>query len=122
MLTQSYVHGASERPLIGDTIEFGITVGNVYSQTARIVRVVDFYPPSCLDYLSASVPASQVDTGQAKVTWSDLTTTFGDLAPGEILELLVQSPAVERVPQFLSIKADPSCIEALEDLELHVGV
>ena len=76
-----------------EVLTYSITIRNSGSTTVTQLFAVDEYPAQCLCYVSSTPPgASSVITMTmgGRVVWADLTNDFGDLAPGDEIELLVR--------------------------------
>ncbi len=66
---------------VGDTVTFQVAVKNTGNTTLVTVPMTDTFNTTYLTFSSASVtPTSQTPAGT--LTWDDLTTAWGNLAPG----------------------------------------
>lgn len=63
---------------VGDAMTFRITVHNAGPVTLNPVPLDDFYSPACLQFVSATVTPSSVDTALGKLHWNNI----GPLAAG----------------------------------------
>lgn len=65
---------------IGEDISYDITITNNGSTTITTLPVVDTYDESIVSFVSSTVaPDDNNDDGE--LNWTDITTTFGDVAP-----------------------------------------
>ncbi|MDO8964784.1 MAG: hypothetical protein Q7W30_09885 [Coriobacteriia bacterium] len=73
---------AGQDPIValGDTVTYDIGVHNGGDTTLVVLPLADAFDASRLAFVAASPAQSVVAT--PNVTWADLTTTTGDLAPG----------------------------------------
>ena len=72
----------------GATINFTIRITNTGTITLTVLPLVDRYSNAFIEYASASI-APDPGSGNGVVTWSDLTTALGDLAPQATASLVV---------------------------------
>lgn len=56
--------------------------------TVTTLPLEDYYDNSVISYQSAT-PSADLAPGDGTLTWFDLTTTFGDLGPGDVIEVEV---------------------------------
>jgi hypothetical protein len=74
---------------VGQYLTFTIDIVNNSAFTVTTLPLTDDYNEAVLAYVDASVPPSNVDTGAGQIDWDDLTTSFGDLAPGQSITVIV---------------------------------
>ncbi|MCB9156376.1 MAG: DUF11 domain-containing protein, partial [Caldilineaceae bacterium] len=72
----------------GATIHFTIRITNTGAITLTVLPLTDRYSNAFIEYESASI-APDPGSGNGVVTWSDLTTALGDLAPQATASLVV---------------------------------
>jgi uncharacterized repeat protein (TIGR01451 family) len=72
--------------IVDGTITFIISIANIGSSTIDVLPLWDYFT-SDLSYIGGSPPADSVDNVAGVVQWDDLTTCFGNMAPGEVFTL-----------------------------------
>ena len=60
----------------------------------EVVNLTDTYDPAKLNFTSATPPPDHVDEVNGTLVWDDLTTTFGDLAPDNSIQVTLNFTAV----------------------------
>jgi len=83
-VTKSLASGQPSTVRVGDTVTFVVTVANTGDTVMDVVPLRDDYPAT-LGFASASPPPDAQAPGS--LNWNDLTTTFGDLAPGDSVQV-----------------------------------
>ncbi len=73
--------------ILGENVTFTIEITNTGGTTLTTVNLTDTYNSSILVFLTSSVPPQTILPGY--LFWEDLTTTLGDLDPGEHLEVIL---------------------------------
>ncbi|MEM7132885.1 MAG: SdrD B-like domain-containing protein [Chloroflexota bacterium] len=71
---------------VGETISYTIRITNTGSVLLTVVPLEDRYSDVFLTFVSASVPPD-VSSGNGLLTWSDVTTALGNIAPGASVSL-----------------------------------
>jgi uncharacterized repeat protein (TIGR01451 family) len=79
---------------VGDNFTYTILIRNDSPLTITALSLTDTYDKSFVDFVDAVPIPDSVDTGAGSLTWNDLITTFGDLSPGESLEVSVGFEAI----------------------------
>ncbi len=74
---------------VGEYLTFTIFIRNDSTFTITTLPMSDTYNTAVLGYADASVPPDSVDTGTGRIDWNDLTTFFGNLAPGDQATVIV---------------------------------
>jgi len=78
------------RVLLGDTIEFRITVTNTGSTTLTSILLTDDYPFPCFEFVDANPAPDAHDPIMHTLVWHNLCDTFGsNLPPGASFEVRV---------------------------------
>jgi uncharacterized repeat protein (TIGR01451 family) len=80
----------------GQVITFGLTLTNTSSATITELPLWDTYDENLLTFRSASLPPDSVTPGLA--TWTDLTISLGDLAPGASLTQTLSFSVTDPLP------------------------
>lgn len=72
----------------GVNITFNIKVENVGEVPIAHIPIYDLYETDVLQYLSTDISPPEMDVNgmDGKIFWSDITTDFGDLAPGQAVQ------------------------------------
>ncbi|MCO5197202.1 MAG: hypothetical protein M9941_05555 [Anaerolineae bacterium] len=73
---------------VGESITYTIRITNTGPVTVTTLPLEDYYDNSVISYQSAT-PSADLAPGDGTLTWFDLTTTFGDLGPGDVIEVEV---------------------------------
>jgi fimbrial isopeptide formation D2 family protein/uncharacterized repeat protein (TIGR01451 family) len=76
---------------VGDPVSYEITVTNTGDTVIDILPLQDVFDDAHLAYVDAVPPEDSVAANV--ITWNDLTTTFGDLAPGASIDVTVNFTA-----------------------------
>ena len=71
----------------GQVITFNVMITNTGSVNLTHLPLRDEFDVDDISFLGASEPPDVVDTDNGVITWNDLTSSLGDLAPGEALDL-----------------------------------
>ncbi len=74
---------------VGEYLTFTILIRNDTTFTVTTLPLVDVYNNAVLGYADAAPPPDSVDEGTGQLDWNDLTTAFGDLAPGQQIVIVV---------------------------------
>ncbi|MFO7678465.1 MAG: hypothetical protein R6X34_00275 [Chloroflexota bacterium] len=74
---------------VGEYLTFTIRIRNQSQFTVTTLPLSDNFNNAVLAYVDASVPPDSVDTAAGAIEWNDLTTFFGDLAPGAEVTVIV---------------------------------
>ena len=74
---------------VGEYLTFTIEIVNQSAFTVTTLPLSDDFNNGVLAYVDASVAPDSVDVGAGQLEWNDLTTTFGDLAPGQMVMVIV---------------------------------
>lgn len=74
---------------VGEYLTFTILIRNDAAFTVTTLPLSDTYNATVLAYADAVPPPDSVDTGAGRLDWNDLTASFGDLAPGQQILVLV---------------------------------
>ena len=74
---------------VGEELTFTIRIENQTAFTVTTLPLSDTYNAAVLGYLGAVPAPDNVDTGNGRIDWDDLTTTFGNLAPGQQITVTV---------------------------------
>ncbi|MEZ4706752.1 MAG: SdrD B-like domain-containing protein [Caldilineaceae bacterium] len=97
------------------SISFTIRVENVSAATLTSVELTEVFDPSYLSFFSSvnTVPLPDV-VNSGELIWPDLTNTFGDLAPGQSIEIVVYLPRLKRpaMPPTVSCARAAICVIA----------
>ena len=72
---------------VGEYLTFTIEIRNDAAFTITTLPLSDTYNAAVLGYYDAAPPPDS--TGAGWLSWNDLTTTFGDLAPGQQIVVVV---------------------------------
>ncbi len=86
-ITKSLATTQSATVRIGDTIDYTIAIENSGDTTLAAIAVGDAFVDADLDYVTATPAPSSTTAGS--LTWTDITTFFGDLAPGATATMTV---------------------------------
>ena len=89
---------------VGEYLTFTIRVENRASFTVTQLPLRDDYNADILAYVDASpAPTSfTTGTGTQQIVWSDLTNDFGDLAPGQVVTVIVGFIAEHPTPAVVN--------------------
>ena len=95
---------------VGDTVTFALKVTNNGTNPIDILPLTDGYDTTYLSFLSATPsPNNTADDGQ--LDWSDLTTTLGNVGPGQSVTVTVNfiskaptSPTTDNIVQMIGAK------------------
>lgn len=74
---------------VGEYLTFTVLVRNDTVFTVTTLPLSDTYNAAVLGFADAVPPPDTVDEGAGRIDWDDLTTVFGDLAPGQAIVLVV---------------------------------
>lgn len=80
-VVKSIAAGEPSTLRLGETTTFDLVVTNTGDTVLVDIPLTDAYDPTYLEFVSASPSISSTATGM--VGWTDITATFGNLAPGE---------------------------------------
>ncbi len=89
---------------VGEYLTFTIRVENRASFTVTQLPLRDDYNADVLAYVDASqMPTSfTTGTGTQQIVWADLTDNFGDLAPGQVVTVVVGFIAEHPTPAVVN--------------------
>src|SRR5436853_2090974 len=87
---------------VGEYLTFTIRITNSGTLTVTRLPVIDQYESNILR-LDATTPLSSTNvvtpaTGGGLITWADLTTTFGPIAPGASVSIVTRFRAIAPKP------------------------
>lgn len=69
--------------VVNGMVTFTIRLTNTGSVTLGVIPLIDrFMGP--VSYVGGTPPADAVDSQASRLTWNDLTTSFGDMVPGQV--------------------------------------
>lgn len=74
---------------VGEYLTFTIRVENQAAFTVTQLPLLDDYNEAVLAFVDATPAPDSVDTGTGEIDWNDITTFFGDLAPGQVVTVVV---------------------------------
>lgn len=94
-LTKTLTQPAGGTALVGNPVIFTIKIKNTGTTTLVTIPLTDTYDPSKLEYDALTPPTPAPDSVTVgKISWIDLTTTLGDLAPNQEFTIVVAFKAV----------------------------
>ncbi|MBK8900469.1 MAG: hypothetical protein IPM53_04740 [Anaerolineaceae bacterium] len=89
--------------LVGETLTFTIRIENQSAFAVTTLPLSDTFNTAVLGFASAIPAPDTVNTATGRLDWADLTTFFGDLAPGQVVtvvtEFIAEHPATAIVNQ-----------------------
>lgn len=74
---------------VGQYLTFTIEIQNRTNFTVTTLPLSDTYDMNVLGYVDATPAPDVIDTANGRLDWTDLTTFFGDLAPGQTVWVVV---------------------------------
>ena len=74
---------------VGEYLTFTIRVENQAAFTVTQLPLTDDYNEAVLGFVDANPAPDTVDAGAGQIDWNDITTFFGDLAPGQVVTVVV---------------------------------
>jgi len=74
---------------VGEYLTFTVLIRNDTVFTVTTLPLSDTYNTAVLGFVDAVPPPDTVDEEAGRIDWGDLTTSFGDLAPGQAIVLVV---------------------------------
>lgn len=77
--------GQADTVSVGETVTFDIAVTNSGDTTIAALGLADTYDPAVFAFESATPDVSS--SGAGVLNWADLTTHFGDIAPGGVVHV-----------------------------------
>ncbi|MCK6625355.1 MAG: IgGFc-binding protein [Anaerolineae bacterium] len=80
----------------GQVVTFSLVVTNTGSETITSFPLRTTFEIQYLTFQNAAPPPDGVDAGQ--ISWNDLTSSFGDLAPSAAMNLTVNWAVLENLP------------------------
>jgi len=97
----------------GASLSFTIRITNTGDAIVTTLPLTDTYDVTYLSYdsLNGSMPATDNNTDDGYLDWSDLTATEGDLAPGGVIEVVVYFTALK---DSSGLAAQSPCVNAGE--------
>lgn len=87
---------------IGEYITFTIFIENRSTFTVTTLPLSDTFNSAVLGYVDAVPAPDSVDVANSRLDWNDLTTTFGDLGPGESIQVVVGFIAEHPAPAVVN--------------------
>jgi len=80
---------------VGQPISFTIRITNTGNVTITMLPLMDTYNAIYLSYdsINGSTPTTDDNADDGQLDWSDLTITEGDLAPGDVIEVVTRFTA-----------------------------
>lgn len=87
---------------VGEYLTFTILIDNSTSFTVTTLPLSDTFNTDVLAYVDAVPPPDSVDEGAGRLDWNDLTTFFGDLAPGQQVTVVVGFIAEHPAPAVVN--------------------
>ena len=88
---------------VGELLTFTIRIENQSSFTVTTLPLSDTFNTAVLGFANAIPAPDTVNTATGRLDWADLTTFFGDLAPGQVVtvvtEFVAEHPATAIVNQ-----------------------
>jgi len=87
---------------VGEYLTFTIDITNQSAFTVTTLPLSDQFNNAVLAYVDASVDPSSIDATAGEIEWDDLTTTFGDLPPGEMVTVIVGFIAEHPAPSVVN--------------------
>ncbi|MFN8454878.1 MAG: hypothetical protein U0401_09460 [Anaerolineae bacterium] len=94
-VSQTLIDPAAGLAVSGQVVTFSLAITNIGSSTVTQLPLRDTFNETYLTFLSANPPPNLTASGV--FTWTDLTNTLGDLAPGATVSTTV-SFVVNQVP------------------------
>ncbi|MDZ4169953.1 MAG: sortase, partial [Coriobacteriia bacterium] len=104
-VTKTIADGQRTSVLVGEPVNYDIVVTNSGDTTLAAVPLVDTFPAQ-LTYTGASIAPSLVTNnpgGGGTIRFDDLTTSFGDLAPGQSVTITVRFVAASMAASVTNI-------------------
>lgn len=83
---------------VGEYLTFTIFIENRTNFTVTVLPLTDRFNNAVLGYVDATPAPDTVDVVNGQLDWADLTTTFGDLAPGQSVTVVVGFTAEHPAP------------------------
>jgi len=121
-LTINKTVSTAEPVSVGQPVLFTIRITNTGDVTITTLPLSDTYDTTYLSYnsLVGSTPATTDNASDGQLDWSDLTVTEGDLAPGDVIEVIVNFTAAAdtsalAVAQAPCLNAGETCNVATVD-------
>lgn len=93
--TQTLIDPVNGFAVSGQPVTFSLVITNVGSSLITQLPLKDIFDEAYLTFLNATPAPNLTATGV--LTWTDLTTTFGDLAPGAVVSVTI-SFVVDQIP------------------------
>ncbi|MCB8950238.1 MAG: hypothetical protein H6653_19705, partial [Ardenticatenaceae bacterium] len=88
---------------VGETLTFTIRIENQSAFTVTTLPLSDTFNIDVLGFANATPAPDSVDPATGRLDWTDLTTFFGDLPPGQVItvvtEFIAEHPATAIVNQ-----------------------
>jgi len=88
---------------VGELLTFTIRIENQSSFTVTTLPLSDTFNTAVLGFANAIPAPDSVDIATGRLDWTDLTTFFGDLPPGQVItvvtEFIAEHPATAIVNQ-----------------------
>ncbi len=89
-------------PTVGLPITFNITITNDGYTTMTVVPLIEDYDPAFLQYNYADPPPDMVDFVGGVLTWTDVTSWFGDIPPFGTVDLTVTFMALQSIDNTIN--------------------
>ena len=74
---------------VGEYLTFTIRIENQSAFTVEQLPLTDNYNAAVLGHVDATPVPDTVDTSTGQIDWTDVTDFFGDLAPGQVVTVVV---------------------------------
>ncbi len=94
----------------GQEISFTIRITNTGPSTVTVLPLGDWYDSTTLSFVSAVPQPNTAVTGT--LTWNDLTTALGDLAPGQAVAVVTRFQTLKATTVVLSVASAALTSEA----------
>jgi uncharacterized repeat protein (TIGR01451 family)/fimbrial isopeptide formation D2 family protein len=93
--------GQDQYVRVGDAVSYEITITNTGDTVITVLPLQDVFDDTHLAYVDA-VPPEDAVAGNV-ITWNNLTATFGDLAPGDSVDVVVNFTATSLGVDILDV-------------------
>jgi hypothetical protein len=87
---------------VGEYLTFTIRIENQSAFTVTTLPLSDDFNNGVLAYADAAPAPDSVDATTGQLEWNDLTTHFGDIAPGQIITVIVGFIAEHPTPAVVN--------------------
>jgi hypothetical protein len=103
ILVDKQLQRADPVVLVGELLTFTIRIENQSAFTVTTLPLSDTFNTAVLGFANAIPAPDTVNTATGRLDWVDLTTSFGDLPPGQVItvvtEFIAEHPATAIVNQ-----------------------